>query len=382
VVEVGDNLFETGGKVTISWPAVPNASAYSVYKEQGGLFGYIGQTENGQILTLDDNIAPDLGKTPPRYDEVFNDAGNYPSAVSYFEQRRAFASTDNQPLNLWLTRSGTESNMSYSLPSLAEDRIALRVAARDASRILHLVPLNQLIILTDSAEWLITTNDTDALTNTTINVRPQSYIGASNVAPVVINNSLIYAASRGGHLRELAYQWQAGGFISGDLSLRAAHLFDDKRIIDLAFSQAPFPVIWAVSSSGELLGLTYVPEQEVGGYHVHDTKNGAFESICVVHEGERDVLYAVIRRTLNGQTRRTIERLGGRHEGAQAFYVDCGATYQGAAATTISGLDWLEGETVSILADAAVIAPQVVQGGAVTLPAPASVVHVGLPITA
>jgi len=382
-VEVGGNLFETGGKVTISWPEVTGASAYSVYKEQGGLFGYIGQTENGQILSLvDDNIAPDLGKTPPRYDEVFNGAGYYPAAVSYFEQRRAFASTDNQPLNLWLTRSGTESIMSYSLPSLPEDRIALRVAARQASRILHLVPLNQLIILTASAEWLISTNDTDALTNTTINVRPQSYIGASNVAPVVVNNSLIYAAARGGHVRELAYQWQAGGFISGDLSLRCAHLFDDKRIVDLAFSQAPFPIVWAVSSSGELLGLTYVPEQEVGGWHVHSTQNGAFESVCVVSEGERDVLYAVVKRTLNGQTRRTLERMGGRHEGVDAFYVDCGATYRGAPSTQISGLDWLEGETVSILADGAVIAPQTVQGGAVTLPAPAAVVQVGLPISA
>jgi len=385
-VEVGGNLYETGGKVTLKWQPVAGASRYRAYKEQGGLFGYIGQTETltqaGDLSLIDDNIEADLSKTPPRFDSVFQAAGDYPGAVSYFEQRRCFAGTDNQPQNLWLTRSGTESNMSYSLPSLADDRIALRVAAREASRILHMVPLNQLILLTASAEWLVSTADSDALTNTTISVRPQSYIGASDVQPVVINNSLIYCAARGGHVRELGYNWQAGGFISGDLSLRAAHLFDDLRILDMAYSQAPFPILWCVSSDGQLLGLTYIPEQEVGGWHVHETLNGRFESICVVPEGERDVLYALVNRQIGGQQKRFIERMGGRHEGAQAFFVDCGASYEGAPATTISGLSWLNGETVSILADGAVVPPQVVANGQIHLPKAAKVVHMGLPITA
>ena len=377
----GGNLFETGATVTIDWAAVTGASRYNVYKLQGGLYGYIGQTAGLSIV--DDNIAPDLSKTPPIYDAVFSGAGDYPGAVSYFEQRRCFAGTTNRPQNIWMTKSGTESNMSYSLPTRDDDRIAFRVAAREANTIRHIVPLTQLLLLTSSSEWRVTSVNSDAITPTTISVRPQSYVGASNVQPVLINNTLIYGASRGGHVRELAYNWQANGFVTGDLSLRSAHLFDGAEVVDMAYAKAPWPIVWCVSSGGKLLGLTYVPEQQVGAWHQHDT-DGAFESCAVVAEGAEDVLYCVVRRTINGAQVRYIERMASRQfiDQQDGFFVDAGLTYRGAPSDTISGLSHLEGATVSILADGAVHPQRVVTGGSIILDNEASVVHVGLPITA
>lgn len=378
---VGGNLFETGATVTISWAAVAGASRYNVYKLQGGLYGYIGQTTGLSIV--DDNISPDLGKTPPLYDSVFNGADDYPGSVSYFEQRRCFAGTINRPQNIWMTKSGTESNMSYSLPIRDDDRIAFRVAAREANTIRHIVPLTQLLLLTSSAEWRVTSVNSDAITPSTISVRPQSYVGSSNVQPVIINNTLIYGAARGGHVRELAYNWQANGFITGDLSLRAPHLFDTFDIVDMAYAKAPQPVVWFVSTSGRLLGLTYVPEQQVGAWHWHDT-DGVFESCTVVAEGGEDALYCVIRRTISGNSVRYVERMASRQfsDQADAFFVDCGATYSGVPADVISGLGHLEGKTVSILADGAVHPQRVVTGGSITLDIKASKVQIGLPIEA
>lgn len=380
-VGAGGNLFETGGICTISWNAVSGASRYNVYKLSGGIYGLVGQTTNLSIV--DDNIAADISKTFPVYETVFGSANNYPGAVSYYEQRRVFAGTVNQPQNIWMTKSGTESNMSYSLPIRDDDRISFRVAAREANTIRHIVPLAQLLLLTSSAEWRVTSVNSDAITPTTISVAPQSYVGASNVQPAIINNTLIYCASRGGHVRELAYNWQASGFITGDLSLRAPHLFDGYTISDMAYGKSPMPVVWFVSSSGKLLGLTYVPEQTVGAWHQHDT-DGEFESCAVVAEGNEDVLYVAVKRTINGVTKRYVERQASRAFAtpADAFFVDCGATYSGAPATTITGLTWLEGETVSILADGAVHPQRVVTGGAVTLDIASSKVQIGLPITA
>ena len=377
----GGNLFETGATVTISWAAVTGASRYNVYKLQGGLYGYIGQTKGLSII--DDNISPDLGKTPPIYDSVFNAAGEYPGAVSYFEQRRCFAGTTNKPQNIWMTKSGTETNMSYSLPIRDDDRIAFRVAAREANTIRHIVPLTQLLLLTSSAEWRVTSVNSDAITPSTISVRPQSYVGSSNVQPVIINNTLIYGAARGGHVRELAYNWQASGFVTGDLSLRAPHLFDTFDIVDMAYAKAPQPMVWFVSTSGRLLGLTYVPEQQVGAWHWHDT-DGVFESCTVVAEGGEDALYCVIRRTINGASVRYVEPMASRQftDQADAFFVDAGATYSGVPADVISGLGHLEGKTVSILADGAVHPQRVVTGGSITLDIEASTVQIGLPIEA
>ena len=377
-----NNLFTTGCYNTIAWTAVSGAARYNVYKQQGGLYGYIGQTTGTSLK--DDNIAPDLGKTPPIYDAVFAATGDYPGSVSYFEQRRCFAGTTNKPQNIWMTKSGTESVMSFSLPIRDDDRIAFRVAAREANTIRHIVPLTQLLLLTSAAEWRVSPVNSDAITPTTITVRPQSYVGANNVQPVVINNTLLYTAARGGHIRECAYNWQANGFISGDLSLRAPHLFDSYDITDMGYAKAPLPVVWFVSSSGKLIGLTYVPEQQIGAWHQHDT-DGVFESCAVVAEGSEDILYCVIKRNVNGVDVRHIERMASRQfvDPADAFFVDAGVTYSGTPITTISsGLAHLEGKTVNILADGAVHPQLVVTSGSITLEQSASKIQVGLPITA
>lgn len=352
---VKSNLYETGCIVTITWSAVSGASRYKVYKQQGGIYGYIGETTTTSIV--DDNIAPDMGVTPPIYNNDFTSSGNYPGAVSYFEQRRAFAGTVNEPQKFWMTKSGTESNMSFSLPSQQDDRIEIRVAAREANTIRHIVPLTQLILLTAAAEWRVTPIDSDALTPSSISVRPQSYIGANNVQPQIINNSLVYCAARGGHVRELGYSWQSNGFITGDLSLRAAHLFDSREIVDMAFSKAPQPLLWFVSDNGKLLGLTYIPEQQVGAWHQHDT-DGLFESCAVVAEGKEDVLYVVVKRTIGGNTKRYVERLESRLIDSleKCFFVDSGLTYDGTNTTsktaTISGTGYTPSDTLTIFMSA------------------------------
>lgn len=377
-----NNLFTSGAINTIAWSAVVGANRYNVYKYSGGVFGYIGQTASLSIV--DDNIAADISKTPPIYDVSFSATGDYPSAVTYFEQRRVFAGTVNKPQNIWMTRSGTESNLSYSLPVRDDDRISVRVAAREANTIRHAVPLGNLVFLTSSAEWRVTSINTDAITPTSISVRPQSYIGANNAQPLLVNNNVLYVAARGGHVREMAYNETAGGYLTGDLALRSPHLFDNLDVLDMTYAKAPQPIAWFISSNGKLLGLTYVPEQQVGAWHQHDTTHGIFESCTSIAEGTEDALYVVVKRTINGATKRYVERMSSRQFVAQqdAFFVDSGLTYSGAATTTISGLGHLEGETVSILADGAVHPQRVVTAGAITLDSAASKVHVGLPITA
>lgn len=452
------NPYGDGAYNTVTWSPVTGAGLYRVYRNQGGIWAYIGQTSD--INITDENIDPDASITPPLYDEAFTqksgianvsisdggsgyddskryelvasdetgtgfngyasatngkitsvvirshgtnyksptisiraqvskaatfsatvgDVGDYPGSVTYFEQRRWFGGTLSRPNNLWATKSGTESVLSYSLPTQDTDRIAVRVAARESSRIQHIVPLAHLMLLTGSAEWRVSPLNDDAITPSSMSVRPQSYVGANNVQPLVINNTMIYVANRGGHLRECGYNYQAGGFVSNDICLRAPHLFDNLDVTDMAFSKAPWPIAWAVSSNGNLIALTYVPEQQVGAFSTVETK-GKFKACCVVAEGDEDILYCVIERTINGQTKQFVERMRERQyvNLEECVFMDCAGTYSGDPKREITGLAWLEGETVSILADGSVEPNQVVKNGKIMLQQPASFVHVGLP---
>jgi hypothetical protein len=367
-VSVLNNLDVTGSFNVISWTTVTGAYRYNVYKQFCGLYGFIGQTDGSSISIygtsggntggrgepadrrgiitetssfVDNNIAVDMSITPPNFIPVFNSAGNYPGAVSYYQQRKCFGGTASQPQNFWMTKSGTESDMSYSLPVLDTDRIAIAIAAREMSTIQHICPLLQLILLTSSCELSVSPVNTDVITPSTVDARPQSYIGASPVQPSIVNNSMIYCADRGGHVREMGYQWQIGGYVTGDISLRAGHLFDNMTIVDQAYMKAPWQIVWFVSSNGNLLGLTYIPEEGIGAWHHHVTA-GSFQSIAVVAEGAEDRLYAVIQRTVNGAVVNYIERMSTRNYGTlpNCFYVDSGATYNGTntTATTVCAI--------------------------------------------
>jgi len=353
---VNNNIYVTGAKNTISWNAVSGAAKYRVYKEQAGIYGFLGETTATSIV--DANIAPNFSRTPPIYENEFQSTDNYPGAVSYFEQRRVFAGTNNEPQTILMTKSGTESNLSFGLPIRDDDRIKFRVAAREANTIRHIVPLTNLLMLTGSAEWRVSSINSDAITPSSISVKPQSYVGANNAQPVIVNNSMVYASSRGGHVRELGYNWQANGFITGDLSLRAPHLFDNLTVTDMALAKSPIPIVWFISSNGKLLGFTYVPEQTIGAWHQHDT-DGTFESVATVSEGNDDALYCVIKRTINGATKKFIERMNSRlyDKDRDAFFVDAGSTYDGTntdtnrTVTISGGTNYTRGESVTITAN-------------------------------
>ena len=379
IVSVVANLYTYGTTVKISCNAVQGASFYRFYKCQGGLYGYIGDSETPEII--DDNITPKTDVTIRRFDDPFS-GNNWPRAVGYFEQRRIFAGLATDPQRVLMTKSGTESDMSYSLPYRDDDRISFQIASREFNAIQHVVSLSNLLLLTVGMGFRISPQDGSVITPDSITAKPQSNEGASRVMPQILNNSAIYCAARGGHVRELAYQYAAGGYVSSDLCLRSAHLFDFKKIKGSALSRAPIPIVWFVSSDGSLLAQTYIPEQEVNAWSQIVT-DGVFESVASVEEGDEDHLYAVVRRVVNGQTRRYIERMASQSvpEIEDSFYVDAGAVYEGDPATTISGLDWLEGKTVSILADGAVMPQQVVTNGKIVLDVAASKVTVGLPYT-
>lgn len=381
-VTVTNDLGTSGNYNTVRWPAVPGVTLYNVYRSLNGIYGFVGRAGSDCIF-VDRNFSPDASTTPPIQLSPFQGVDNYPRAVSYHQQRRVFAGTNNQPQTLWMTRSGTEKNLGYSFPSRDDDGISMRVVSREANTIRHIVPMGDLVLLTSGGEWQVSASDTGALTPSNVSVKPQGYTGASNVQPVVTNRTILFAQDRGGAIRELEFSWQQQGYQTQNVSILAPHLFDYHTVQQMAFVRSPLQSLWSIRDDGVLLGMTYVPEHEIRAWHQHTT-DGTFESICAVAEGDADVLYAVVRRVINNRTLRYIERRHTRRfdTAADQFFVDSGISYSGAPATTFGGLQHLEGKTVSILADGGVSPPQVVVNGSVTIDAPASKVHIGLPYRA
>jgi hypothetical protein len=366
--------------VTLTWDAVVGAQYYNIYKSDSvntEVYGSIGESKTEEYT--DFNIAPDNSKSPPEERTPFAAANDKPSAVNYYQQRQVFANTTNRPQTLYTTQTSNYSSLRTSSPTRASDAVTLTIAARQVNEIRHIIALDSLIMMTSGGEWLVTEGQDEVLAPDTVGVKIQSYNGASWVPPVIINDTVVFVQEKGARIRDLGYTFSSDKYKGNDLSIMSEHLFENKEIKEMSYASEPYGILWCVRDDGVLLGMTYQKEQEVWGWHKHDTQ-GSFESIGIITEDRRDAPYVIVNRVVGGVNKRYVERMEPREElvPADCFYVDSGLTYSGTAATTITGLDHLEGMDVSVLADGNVVKGLTVESGSITIPDASTKVHVGL----
>ena len=381
---VVNDLAIQGGINRVTWAAVSGAARYIVYRDDNGIFGYVGGTTG---LSFDDeNITPDLSDTPQSGRNPFDAAGNYPRCVTFIEQRLAFASTQNDPQAVWLSQSANYENFGVSSPAKASDAVTFRIRARQVNEIRSMISVRGLLLLTSGSEWIVTGGSAaDAISPSAIKLDNQGYRGAAKVQPIVVGNTVLFAQRLGGVVRDFSYDYTQDSYVGKDLTILARHLFKGREISAWDYAQAPDSVVWVVLDDGALVSRTYMKEQDVWAWTRHESgADAVFEDVTVIEENGEDVPYFIVRRTINGQQKRYIERLHSRafEDVQDAFFVDCGLTYSGLPATTLNGLGYLEGQTLVALADGNVVRNLTVTGGSVRLQNAASKIHIGLPVTA
>jgi hypothetical protein len=378
-----ESLPLTGSSATrtsqITWTDVAGCSLYYVYTSQNGTWGFIGRSGSGTAGFTDASITPDFSITPPSARNPFSGANNYPSCTSYFDGRQWFGNTTNNPQTLWGSASAAFTNMSVSQPAKDNDAITRTLASRQVNAINHIVGLTNMIVLTTGAEWKVSAGAADVVTPAQFVARPQSYNGSSDIRPIVVNSTLLYVPASRQKLRTMQYEWAADVWTGADVSLLSSHLFETYQLTNMQYAKDPHSIIWGIRADGTLLGFTYLQEQDVYAWHRHTTTNGTFEDVCVVREGIESAVYFIVKRTINGQTRRYVERLHTRTFSGidRAWFLDCAKEINTAGAT-VDGLWHLIGEEVYALADGIVRGPYTVSAtGQITLPASAAYKIVG-----
>ncbi len=363
--------------ITISYSAVANASEYNIYRRVNGIYAYVGTSSTTTFI--DDKIEPDLTSTAPVFTNPFSNSNN-PACVNYFQQRKVYACLKKNPQQLIASQTSTNNNFNVSRPLNTTDSINITLSEREVNEIRHIIALNDLIVLTSGGEWKINGADGAFTASASLMASPQSFYGCSHVTPVVSGNMILFVQSGGSVVRDLGYTYMSDGYDGEELSIFANHLFDGKQIVDMAYAKEPYRILCCVMSDGTVNALTYNKKQEVAGWHRHETK-GKFESVAVVRENNEDAVYFVVKREINGQTKRFIERLSSRYldKTEDGIFLDSALIYEGLPVTTVSGLSHLEGETVNVLADGCVIENLVVENGKITLRQPASKIVIGLP---
>ena len=258
------------------------------------------------------------------------DQVNYPATVCYFEQRRCFGGFSQNPSQIITSRIGDFSNFDRSVPAKEDDGLDFTLASSKLDEIRALVPHDTLVAFTAGAEWPVQGVQGSPLTPSSFDAKPRTNDGSDWLQPVTVGRGALFAGAAGSGVSEFALDLQTGAVATRDLSIVSGHLFRGKTLVDWAYARQPDRCLWVVRSDGVLLGMTFVREQELWSWHRHTT-DGTVESVCSVPEGTVNAVYVVVNRTINGSTKRYVERL---HEWDQddvedAVFLDCSAEYDG-----------------------------------------------------
>lgn len=318
-------------------------------------------------------------------------AKGYPRCVVFFEDRLWWGGIRSEPDTFYASRTGRYED--HRVTEEDDSAMVLQLNSDTVNAIEWMAANSVLQIGTSGGEWFSKESD-DPLTpsNVASRFKQRSRYGArESVAPVLIENVILFAQRSGRKLRELTPPSSLDGVTNEapDLTLLSDHLTTGK-FKELSFQGEPSRILWSAMADGSLLAMTYDKAQSVSGWSrmtLGGTSVLAKSVATIPHpDGTQDQTWLVVSRLIGGATQQYIEILDPEWvPGAaisSAFFVDCGLSYSGAPTTSVGGLRHLEGQTVAVLADGRYVGTRVVSGGGITLTTAASVIHVGLPYAA
>ena len=270
----------------------------------------------------------------------------YPSCVSFYEQRLVFAGTTENPQTLYFSKSGDYENFdeNYHGTVADDDAITYTIASNQVNAIRFLSATRTLIVGTVGGEFSVSGGGTDdPVTPTNILIKKQSNHGCANIDAIPVGNVTLFLQRAKRKIRELAYNFDVDGYVAPDMTILAEHI-TETGINEMSYQQEPNQLIWCVRQDGRLVCLTYQREQQVVAWHKH-VFGGAFgtgiavcESIATIPTDDKEYqTWVVIKRTINGVTRRYVEYLNQfdfkETDNTEFNFLDSQLAYAGATTT-------------------------------------------------
>lgn len=316
-------------------------------------------------IVVTEYAAGALGGTAKFAMGAWSDAYGYPSEVEFYADRLWWANTPSDPQMVWGSEIGAYSSHGRSTPMVDSDAVSFAMNTRQVNAVVDLVPLDKLVILAKGGEFLMTGGQDDVITPSTIAIKQQSHRGANNAQAKIAGDTAIFVQEQGSRVCDIGYRFEADGYRPVDISVWASHLCDGYELTRIEWAPAPHSCLWFVRDDGTAIGCTYMPEQEVIGWHRHDTGRSLatgegddeIEDIVCLPGSRQTEVFLLVKRVVDGVVTRYIEQVAHEHvdDIRDWVYCDSSLTYDGrnSGARTLrltGGTTWAEGEELSLIA--------------------------------
>lgn len=338
--------------------------------------GYTSET----VVNID--VIEDMGATtatPVWWEGRWSARRGWPSAVCLHDGRLWWAGKDHI--------SGSVSDAFSSFDDTVEGDsgpIARSIGAGPVDTINWLLSVGSLLVGTQGAELVAKASSLDEpLTPTAFSLKPASNLGSAAVRAVKVDTGGLFVQRCGTRLYELALDGATYNYASNDLTAIVPEI-SGTGITRVAVQRMPDTRVHCVREDGLVAILVFDRVEKVSCWVTYET-DGLVEDVVVLPGTVEDSVYYLVNRTINGATKRYLEKwaLDSESLGATATVLtDSTHVYSGVSTATMTGLDHLEGETVAVWANGKDLGTYTVVSGAITLSEATTAAYIGLPYTA
>lgn len=276
---------------------------------------------------------------------LYGTTDNNPSCGTLFEQRLGLGGSNNNPQTFNLSKSADYDN--FTSTDEDDSSIQFTISSTRVDRILSMIGHDQLILTTTGGVYKAGSTSLDEpMTPYNISVRKFFSIGAKDLSPELVTDSIMWVTRGGNAIRKLGYNLEEDKSIAVDMTRLAKHITMGSTqatsgIKQMAFQREPLPILWCIRNDGQLIGLTYETQENVFSFFRVVT-DGLFESVAVIgDENEEEQVWVIVNRTINGSTVRYVEYFKPIEFFSQikdCFFVHSGLTWDGGDPVTITGI--------------------------------------------
>lgn len=327
------------------------------------------------------------GATQDWQEGKFSDYRGWPDSVALFEGRLWWGSDDQ------VAGSYSDDFTNFDVEEEGDSAPIIRsIATGPVNKVQWMLGLARLIIGTSGAESVARSSSFDEpMSPTNFSIKDASTYGSADLQAVKIDREGYFIQRSGKRAYILSYSVEANDYVSQELS-RYNPTILEAGVVRVAVQRNPDTRIWNVMEDGSIVLVVYEKSEDVVAF-LQITTDGDFEDVVVLPNADSDDVYAIVKRTINGSTKRYRERLAYDTQtlgGAETYLSDSFIVKTLAASASVTGLSHLEGETVVVwnltagtpYMDGDDPKTFTVSGGAITLPASITgSVVVGIPYT-
>lgn len=204
------------------------------------------------------------------------DADDIPASTGLVYQQRLLTAFESK---IQASRVGYLNNFYRDYPYASDSSLSLGVASSGDLKIRRLMDADGLLAFT--THGVFTQGGVMSPNNLAL-TRRGPWVIDLRVPPVFLPGAVVFYDESANCIRQL--QWSESGavYLGPEISLYSDHLFVEKRVVSMAYTNDGAPLLWVVFHDGTFCSLTFDREQEMRAWTRHDYADGVLKVEYVI----------------------------------------------------------------------------------------------------